>query len=227
MIQTTIFREANQMTNAVLFVCSMNVCRSPFMQWIFTEGLPESERQHFHSTSRGVNASSGKGICAQSATLMQESEEGRRFANDHLSAPLGPSDLAEPDLIIVATRAERAILARYAPALRTVTFTLREAVLLSASPASPNESAFILKTEQAKGSPLPLQGFPNLLHRRRGTLIHPPARYSRRQRLDPLDVPDAHLGRPSAHGKMLRSLRTETTDLVLSLVRFQGQRSQN
>lgn len=210
------------MTQTVLFVCSMNVCRSPLMHQTFVEGLPAEERSKFDVSSRGVNAEKGNAICGESALLMHGTEEGRTFARSHLSRPIRPSDLISPQLVIVATRAERAILARYAPTLRPLTFTLREANLLGADSTSQSERASVARAEEARGAPLPLHGFAHLLHRRRGTITIPQPISRGRQRIDALDVPDDHLRRPHTHGTMLRALRAETEELVASMIRFSG-----
>jgi len=212
------------MTHTVLFVCSMNVCRSPLMQWTFLDNLPESDQANFEVLSRGVDASSGQAICELSAPMMWGSETGREFTESHASARLRPSDLVAPDLVIVATRAEGSILSRQAPPLRRLTFTLREANLLGTKSTSAAERAFIVETEEAEGGPLPLHGFPHLLNRRRGTIVLPKPKSRRQRRVDPFDVPDAHLGRPSAHGTMLREVRTETKDLVSLFLQFRDQR---
>lgn len=211
------------MPSAVLFVCSMNICRSPLMQQTFVEGLSDRDRATFEVISRGISAARGKTICDESALLMEGTEEGRAFARAHTSNPLSITDLVSPDFVIVATRAERAVLARYAPELRPLTFTLREANFLGAGATSPSERASIARAEDTKGTRLPLHGFSHLLHRRRGTMTLPqPKRWSRRH-TDPLDVPDAHLGRPSAHGTTLRALRDETKNLVSRMVQFREQ----
>lgn len=208
------------MTHAVLFVCSMNVCRSPLMHQTFIEGLPTADRSIFDVSSRGVNANRGNHVCTESAILMQGTDQGQAFARTHGSSPLSPSDLTSPDLVIVATRAERAMLARYAPALRPLTFTLREANLLGAAPTSPSEQTSIARAVDTHEAPLTLNGFPHLLHRRRGSMALPQPKTWGRNRTDPLDIPDAHLGRPTAHGTMLRALRDETKDLLSRMMDF-------
>ncbi|MGO1488730.1 MAG: hypothetical protein ACTHWA_09255 [Arachnia sp.] len=212
------------MTHTVLFVCYMNVCRSPLMQWTFLDSLPERDQPTFEVFSRGVDASPDQAICEVSAPMMWGSETGREFTRSHKSARLRPSDLISPGLIIVATRSEASILSRHAPQLRCLTFTLREANLLGARPTSAAEHAFILKTEEAEEGPLPLHGFPHLLNRRRGTIALPKPKSRRQRRIDPFDVPDAHLGRPSTHGKVLREVRAETKDLVSRFLEFRDER---
>ena len=207
------------MTHSVLFVCSMNVCRSPLMQWAFVEALGDASST-LKVASRGVSAARGNPICEQSGILMQGSEAGRRFAQTHASAPISPSDLNLPHLVIVATRTERSVLARYAPALRSSTFTLREANLLAAAPVTPREHASIEEYENSQGVNLGLYGFPHLLHRRRGTLVLPQPRTGGHHRIDPLDIPDAHLRNPASHGAMLRNVRTETRELVSHFLHF-------
>lgn len=213
------------MTHAVLFVCAMNVCRSPLMQWAFLDNSSEFDPADFTVSSRGVDAARGDSICNVSANLMQDSEAGLRFAQRHASAPLAPTDLSAPELVIVATLAERAMLARYAPRLRALTFTLREANFLAADAATSSEMAGLRREEERIGAPLPLFGFPSLIHRRRGTISIPQPPWWSRRRQNPLDVPDSHLGPLHTHRAMLQSVRAETRDLVSSIATFAGQHS--
>ncbi len=208
------------MTNAVLFVCSMNVCRSPLMQWTFVEALSNLEGSAWTVSSRGVNALKGNAICDTSATLLQGSENARRFAQEHASEPLSSSDLISPALIVTATRAERAALARYAPALRSRTFTLREANLLGIAPPSPREKTLAVEADDTLDEALSPHGFAHLLHRRRGSMALPQPRRKGRPRADPLDIPDAHLSAPHAHEESLRAVHTETRALATRFLHF-------
>lgn len=213
------------MTHTVLFVCSMNVCRSPLMQWAFSEGLSASGGADLEVMSRGMDARRGNKVCSEDAKLMQKVESGRKFARQHTSAPVTTADLATPDLVIAATRAERAMLARYAPPLRPVTFTMREANLLASEPATSAELLEISRAEERHGAPFPLQGFPVWLHRRRGTILIPESRGWGQRRSDPLDVPDTHLSRPSLHRATLRTVHEETSDLASRFAAFCARRS--
>ena len=197
----------------------MNVCRSPLMQWAFIDNLLRSGLADFNGSSRGVQAARGNTICREGTILMQDCEAGLGFAHRHASARLTRSDLDESHLVIVATLAHRALLARYAPALRSRTFTLREANLLAAEAATTVELAELAREEERLGARLALLGFPSMLHRRRGTVrIPPPSGW--RRRLDPLDIPDAHLKRISAHRATLLSVDSETRTLASCFTAF-------
>ena len=208
------------MIDAVLFVCSMNVCRSPLMQWTLSQALTDSDAFPIRVTSRGIDAQNGNAICPVSGTIMDELDGGTQFSKTHASAPLLPADLRRPQLVIVASRAERASIARYAPSLRPLTFTLREANLLGAAPATREEIAAVARIEAAREEPLPLWGYPELLHRRRGTLSIAQHGGPYRQRWHPLDLPDAHLGRRAEHRLTLRTVHSESLLLAKGLLAF-------
>lgn len=212
-------------TNSVLFVCSMNICRSPLMAGTLGEVLAENGPDACTITSRGVVAARGNEMCPRGAEALSGSHAGRAFAQHHASSPLSMADLTSSQLVIVASRAERASIARRAPALRPRTFTLHEAHLLGEAKVSRRELDTIEGIEETHGAPLPLMGFAELLHRRRGTLVVSQRTGWLHRHSHPFDLPDAHLGKGAPHQRMLRTLRLETQQLGSSYLSFRALRT--
>ena len=151
-------------------------------------------------TSRGVTTARERRLCKTATSLIDQSPDGARFASLHAPAVVNIDDLATQDLIITATREERAHIARMAPALRGRTFTLREAVTLGGD-----------VTLTSYDEPEPLLGYSAVLNSRRGRtqIDEPPIGGNLFQsRHHPLDIPDVHFERSKRHLSTLTDLMT-------------------
>jgi protein-tyrosine phosphatase len=205
------------MSHRLLFVCAANVCRSPLMAFSFAEALADdSDRTGWTVSSRGTSVVNRDAMCEVSASLITGSEAGAAFAASHVSAPVVASHLATQDMILVATRAERAKVAQINPALRERTFTVREAIALGRTPATAAEldQAARMRTSNQR---VRLAGYPQLLHLRRGTVgmpvARPPLPFFGRQHANPIDIPDVHHEKLKNHEAKLRESQADVRTL--------------
>ena len=191
------------MANQLLFVCAANVCRSPLMEITFNDsealGIDHSQ---WEVMSRGTSVVRENPMCELAASL-----SGRVARESHVSQQLTESELGAQDLIIVASREERAHLARLLPSIRTRTFTLKEAVQLGAAmmEAREVERSRVIEGERAAA------GYAALLNHRRGRTAaphRPSIRAPWVQAADPHDIPDVHHGSPKNHANTLVQLRS-------------------
>ncbi|WP_017792545.1 arsenate reductase/protein-tyrosine-phosphatase family protein [Leucobacter salsicius] len=201
------------MRGSVLFVCSANVCRSPLMQYSFLEAVPEAT--DWDVASAGVAAREGAPPCSLSLSLLQE-EDVHAQAATHRATQLDRDQL-QADLVIVASRAERATIAQHSPDVRWRVFTLAEAVYLgrSAGQHYPGE----------REQPGTVAQYAQMLDSQRGMLVLPRPRNQRRylsglEQPHPLDISDGHQLRRRAHTRTLRRIRTEITEFSSLLAGF-------
>jgi protein-tyrosine phosphatase len=201
------------MSRHLLFVCAANVCRSPLMALTFTEALAhDPDPGEWTVISRGISVVRTHPMCRLAASMIEVGADGAPLAASHVSSQIAESELEHQDLIITASREERARLARMLPSARTRTFTLKEAVALGRPPLDASERERALRA----GGGASLSTYADLLHQRRGRvpLPAPP-----RLRLpwtasdDPLDVPDVHHDHSRRHARTLK----ETRGVVQSL----------
>lgn len=183
------------MPNRVMFVCAMNVCRSPLLAMTFQEALLPSLRADWSVLSCGTHAAAGAPMCEVAASVVECADD------SHLAAPLVAEQVREIDLILTATLTERAILAHVAPGLRPQTFTLREAIMLARLRTQP---AWMTEPEAGAGT---ARRYAALLNARRGLAAPEPprSRLLRRKEAHPLDIPDVHLLKPRVHLTGLRA----------------------
>ncbi len=187
--------------HAVLFVCEANVCRSAMMEAVFRAAVPGAA---WRVSSAGTRVVAHRlSMCEVSAAVSDV--DPRR----HVARQVDAAMLRDHDLVITASRAERAALGAMAPTLRWRTFTLREALILSGGLADGRGDAGV------DGHLSILERYASALHRRRGIVDVPRTRRRfpvGREPDDPLDLPDVHGARLSRHRSVLdagaRDVRT-------------------
>lgn len=204
----------NEPVNAhsVAFICAANVCRSPLMEFTFAQSAASSShRQIWTVKSAGVHVRRTAALCDVAFTLIADEPASKDFTASHSAKPIDAEDLARRDIIITASRDERAAVALLQPSLRTRTFTIKEAVALGREPLAPGELG--RATRAIPEDAHPVARYAAVLNARRGSLV-PPGQP--RMRLpwvavvDPMDVPDAHHERMRRHVAVLEQLQ-ETT----------------
>jgi protein-tyrosine-phosphatase len=205
------------MPHRLMFVCAMNVCRSPLMAFTFADALAAAneDEANWSVTSRGTAVLRSDPMCDISASLITGSESGQEFAQTHESKPLSSAELQAQDLILVASRAERAKIAQMNPRLRSRTFTVREALALGA-PAVTQADLDLMARARVPHQKIRLAGYTQLLHQRRGTVPVPTVRrlpWSLRRPIDPADIPDVHHKKRPQHTAMLKSAQSDVRDL--------------
>lgn len=210
------------MVHRVTFVCEANICRSPLMAFTFAVGDSDPFPGDWTVTSRGTQVGGRRAeICEVSASLIVAEDGGPEFVAAHRSAPIAASHLNGQDLILVASMAERAAVARLNPDLRSRTFTLREAVALGREPITAGERA--LAASDTAGARVRLSHYPEVLHRRRALMLLPQAPVRPRwlkPAPHPLDIADAHHLRMREHVATLRAVREDTIALRSQLARY-------
>lgn len=181
----------------VLFVCAQNICRSPLMAAAFLGALQPQE--DWVAVSAGVKAAEGRHACRVASDLISALAE-------HRSTALGAGDIDAADLVIAASLAERAAVARLRPHARTKTFTLREALLLGEQEGAPVAS---------------VAAYAARLDARRGMVEPPrPSRLPWRRASDaPLDVVDVHGAKFRVHRDGLERAAQEAALLAQRLQR--------
>ena len=213
------------MTGGVLFVCAMNVCRSPVMEFGFRGPSAREPFGDIAISSRGVSAVDGAKMCAVGAAVIGDAEEGRHFADAHVSRRLDAAFLEDQRIILTATRAERAAVAQLSPSVRSRTFTVREAVALGSAAAVGMPDAGTVT-----GLPLApetLDEYVRHLDRNRALLgpqAHPPRSrgWIRRRSADPLDIADPHADQRRRHERVLRAVVDEVVELRHQVFAFRG-----
>lgn len=102
----------------VLAICTANLCRSPMMELMLREQLPD-----LTVTSAGVEATDGRPMDPDTAAVLGE----RSLADpDFRSRQLQPHHLVGVDLVLTATLAHRSAVVTQRPAALRRTFTLLE-----------------------------------------------------------------------------------------------------
>lgn len=219
------------MPHRLMFVCAMNVCRSPLMAFTFADALAteSTDNANWSVISRGTGVLRTDSMCDVSASLITMSESGRKFAQAHGSRPVVSAELQAQDLILVASRAERAKIAQMNPRLRSRTFTVREALALGAPAVTPADVELIART-RVPHQKNRLDGYTQLLHQRRGIVPLPSARRSPlsfRTPSDPLDIPDVHHQKRASHTSMLKTAQAEVRLLHDQITGFLASRPEN
>lgn len=218
------------MPHRLMFVCAMNVCRSPLMAFTFADALSSDNEDdaNWSVISRGTSVLRSDPMCDISASLITSSDSGQKFAKGHESRPLVSAELQAQDLILVASRAERAKIAQMNPRLRSRTFTVREALALGAPAVTPADLELIARS-RVPHQKNRLDGYTQLLHQRRGMVPLPAPRRSLlafRAPADPSDIPDVHHQKRSQHTSTLRAAQTEVRGLHTQIMAFLAARSE-
>lgn len=192
----------------ILVVCAMNRCRSPIMEHTLVDLLNvEPVRTTWEVVSRGVSAVPGEPICPVASKILGVDRGAR-----HVATRLSDEEIEGHEIIIAASRHERAQIALLAPWSRPRTFTLLEATVLGGPEVTPDElKAVHTEAGHAASNDLsaPLAEYAALLHLRRGLVVAPHRNPLRRQVEGRLDLPDTH-GRQS-HMRVLRRTVGATT----------------
>lgn len=180
--------------------------------------IPEFEGHS--ASSAGANAIVGAAICPRvDARIWAAAPEGADFARAHLARQLDSVLVADSALILTASKAERAAVARLEPSARARTFTLREAVALAEADVS-------VPPPLSDGSVL--DRFAATMHARRG--LTPPAARAARSSFsrwfrgpasgDPVDVVDGHVLGDRQHDVALDEVGDATERLLAAFARF-------
>ena len=212
------------MSHRLLFLCTMNVCRSPLMALTFAEAIAAADDwDDWTVTSQGTAVVRPESICDVSASLLSDSEAGASFASSHISSPIAVAQLASQDLILVASRTERSVVAQLLPALRARTFTVREAIALG-RPTITTADLELLERSRVSNQEVRLGGYPQLLHQRRGTVpMSLPRRrlpFSTNRLVDPIDIPDAHHEKLRQHVAILKGTKDDVRTLYGQISEF-------
>ncbi len=111
----------------ILFVCTGNIARSPFMEFTLANRLAGTSFPELRITSAGTFAVSGGRLHpAVNTELTRRGVDASAFAPTQLTA----RHALDAGLILTASRDHRRQVARLAPERRNVTFTLRQFVRL-------------------------------------------------------------------------------------------------
>lgn len=189
------------MTHRLVFVCEANVCRSPLMELVLRAHTDDA---HWHVSSAGAHAAPrGSRMCALSATAAAVAGDAATpdLVDAHRATPLTAERVRAADLVLTATRVERAAVATMVPDARARAFTLREAVHLGAEPMDLAAPVRHAPDDEADG----LARYAAALHARRGLAAAPHRGRGLlgRRRPHPFDTPDAHHGSVRGHRAML------------------------
>lgn len=202
------------MSHRVLFVCAANVCRSPFMATVLDDETSRgSDGARWEIRSRGISVVRSHPMCRVAMSLVDPGSPAAASAAGHQSTQIAHADLEDHDLIITASREERARLARMRPSTRQRTFTLKEAVALGR--VVPEQGELRRSAGEADSAPS-LAGYADLLDQRRGRVVLPQQtglRLPWSSPDDPRDVPDVHHDSARRHTRVLK----ESRDLVREL----------
>lgn len=107
----------------ILIVCTGNICRSPYAQFVLGGGLAEVDACGFEVRSAGTGALRGHPIDASSAALLGPlAATAAGFTATQLTADL----VARQDVVLTMTREHRSAVLRLCPEALRRTFSLRE-----------------------------------------------------------------------------------------------------
>ncbi|GGC99825.1 protein-tyrosine-phosphatase [Tersicoccus solisilvae] len=193
--------------NALLIVCSANVCRSRYAEQLVRDQAPSD----WSVSSAGTHAADGSARCALVDRRLGGGHSGA--SSDGSARPLTLESIEAAQLVLTAERAHRTAVLQVLPEARSRTFTLREFVLLvdqfglDEQADSPSSLAAALESLDHARPWLDLTdaGGPGWLRRTR--------------RPDPglLDVRDGHLADAWAHRRSLRQIEDAAARTVTVL----------
>lgn len=198
------------LVGSVLFVCKANVCRSPVMEFVFSTALNRSYSATVRSA--GTKAAVGAQICPVGRTVLSSRDAGSEFAARHRPASLEVLALAAQDLILVASREERAVVAQQFPEHRVRMFTVREALELGDTPVTVQERDWL----DGLGRRSAMKRYALLLDRRRGTvnLDAERGRFPWSKPRDRMDISDVHQRGSREHLSKITRLADVVDDLA-------------
>lgn len=114
-------------SRSILFVCTGNIARSPFMELTLAQRLADTSAASLPVHSAGTYALAHSGVHPMVAEeLDNRGIDASGFTTTQLSSQL----VQQAGLVLTATRDHRRLVARLAPERRNVTFTLRQFVRL-------------------------------------------------------------------------------------------------
>lgn len=109
----------------ILVVCMGNICRSPFAEMLLRE---EAGRRLGGDAPVRVRSAGVRGLRGHPATTEMRAEAAERGLDlsHHRGAGVTTGMVADADLVLTMTEAQRDVLTRMAPAAASRTFTLKE-----------------------------------------------------------------------------------------------------
>ncbi|MET0859504.1 MAG: hypothetical protein ABW091_00610 [Microbacterium sp.] len=120
----------------ILFVCTGNVCRSPFLELSLRHGLAQRRITSIAVRSAGTDALLRQPIAAPMADILADANiDATTFRSRQLERQM----VRSADLILTAERSHRSVVARLQPDALPRIFTLRQAARLVQS--APSEAA--------------------------------------------------------------------------------------
>lgn len=188
----------SEVDGGILIVCAANVCRSPMAEFAIRRVF--DTRDGFGDVavaSAGVRVEDARSACQQVAAFRDE-PMWQQAGSQHVARALDPDMIRAAALIVTATREQRSAVVAQAPECRSAVFTLREALWLGSD----------YERDEGTPSTRAVAAFGEHIHGMRGLR---PLPVPRRHRLwpravsDPLDIPDGHGGRASAHHTAMRA----------------------
>lgn len=192
----------------VLFVCTANVCRSPLAQLtFFAELAAKVDVAGVTVVSAGVHPIGDVPMCRLAAMTRTDDEWARRAAK-HRATQLSELEASRADLVLAVSRSSRSAVAHAAPAVRSRTFTLPEALALGAG-FTPLPGADIADT---------IRRFAVYLDEQRGVQRIPQRRkLPWRRWVDPVSIDDGHVGTEREHAATVRRTAAIATSLAALL----------
>ncbi|MFK4806918.1 low molecular weight phosphatase family protein [Microbacterium sp. LWS13-1.2] len=138
---------------SILFVCTGNVCRSPYLEWGLRAALASARGPVIRLTSAGVAPLLGHPM---SSYLLERLQTRGIDASEFRARALTEGMVARADVVLTASREHRGLIVRQMPAAATRTFTvLQFARLLRAGRASRSAGAdlpaLVTLAQQARG----------------------------------------------------------------------------
>ncbi len=161
------------------------------MQFEFERSVGADGGDPWNISSAGITVPSARHACATVRAMFEADETLSEGIAAHRSVALDADHLELYPLVIAASRAERAAIARLLPSARDRTFTLREAIALSRDPLAEvgDVADLALQMNVRRG-----RGMVDTARSRAGRSAH-----------HPLDIPDAHTAGAVQHSAMLVS----------------------
>lgn len=150
-----------ELKGSILLVCSGNICRSPATAALLAEALGS---RPVEVRSAGLIALDGLSVEPKMAEALGDRVDQATLSRFH-SRRVTTQMTSEADLILTATRNQRADVVRFAPSAVRITFTLREFAelasdistwLIKAGEPNPHTLAdFVSLVPQVRGTRLP------------------------------------------------------------------------